>query len=284
MEVFMKKMLSVFAVTFSGLMIAISIVVKLMTQYIPLSGLMIFRLDFYGPFEKMPGLLFGPLMGGIAGALVDFLGYLFADKSANAFIPPLTVTAFLNCFMVGLLWKAFQEVKLKTLSKIYVLISWFVFAFGAINRLMVLWEPKNSYYGLLSGVGKNIVLFTYGPMLIGIIGITIYWMIKLINNHFNNPFFQEKYFKVFVTLIIPGLIITTINTEILRLFIPALADKNIYIFLVPRLVGQVFETLYDSFMVCMLLVVSRPLLRNKHQRIYIKSEVKIKKEEETNYE
>lgn len=265
----MKKKLSVFAITFSGLMIAVSIVIKLMTQYIPIGGLMIFRLDFYGPFEKIPGLLFGPLMGGTTGALVDFLGYLFADKSAAAFIPPLTITAFLNCFMVAFFWRAFQEVKLKTMSKIYVLTSLFVFVFGAINSLLVLWKPDNRYYNLLSGVKENMALFTYGPMLIGIIGIGIYWIIQMINNHFKNPFFQEKYFKVFVAFIIPGLIITTINTEILRLFIPALADKNIYIFLVPRLIGQVFETLYDSFMVCMLLMISRPLLEN-NMKAYVR--------------
>jgi hypothetical protein len=67
---------------------------------IPGSGI---RVGMSGIFTFFPAILCGPIWGGLASGLSDLLGYLFAPD--GAYIPWLTLTAFLGGVLKGLVWK-----------------------------------------------------------------------------------------------------------------------------------------------------------------------------------
>lgn len=60
----------------TGLLIAIAQVVRLISStYIYIAGTPAIRISFSGPFTQMPAILFGPLVGGIAGGISDLIGF-----------------------------------------------------------------------------------------------------------------------------------------------------------------------------------------------------------------
>jgi hypothetical protein len=252
-----------FMVTFSGLMIAISIILKFLTYYVPIAGAMVLRLDLYGPFEKMPAMVFGPVVGGIVAAIVDLLGFFFANKTMNGYIFFLTITAFLNCFAFGLIWKYSKNMVTKRLEIAYLIVCSFMFIYGGINYAVIMMEQSSKYKTFLTHLNESGNYFSVGLMVVGLIGMVIYGLNWLICKLSKDNYLRNNYFRVFVALIIPGMIISIINTEILKLFIPTLQNKVFLAFLIPRLIGQIFETFYEAYIICILIPVSRPLFRKR---------------------
>ena len=90
--------------TITAVFVAMGVAVKSVTK-LPLAafGAGGMQIHFSGIFTFFPAALFGPIYGGIASALSDLLGCIIAPT--GAYIPWLTVTAFLGGFLKGLIWK-----------------------------------------------------------------------------------------------------------------------------------------------------------------------------------
>ena len=90
--------------TLTAMFIALAMVLKLISKAssasLSVSGV---QISFGGIFTFFPAILFGPLYGGIASAMVDFLGAMWFPT--GAYIPWLTVTAFLGGVIKGLVWR-----------------------------------------------------------------------------------------------------------------------------------------------------------------------------------
>lgn len=237
----------VYRIVLCGLMIALSIIFKFITQYVPIAGAMVVRMDFYGPFEKLPAMLFGPVTGGVVGSLVDFLGYVFANKTPVGYIPLLTITAFLNCAGFALIWRLLKHVSKRKLQNVYMIISGGVLLVGVINTWILKSGITGSYYDKLTELGDLKDYVSIGLIIVGVLAFAFIAINLLIMRASNKAFLTENFFKLFIALFIPSMIISVLNTGILILFIDALKDKVFGLFLIPRLGAQVVETFYDTY-------------------------------------
>lgn len=101
--------------TITAVFIAMGVATKTVTK-ISLSafGAGGMQISFGGIFTFFPAALFGPWYGGIASAMSDLLGHLIAPT--GAYIPWLTLTAFLGGFIKGFLWKALTDLTLRRIK------------------------------------------------------------------------------------------------------------------------------------------------------------------------
>ncbi len=99
-----KRSSLTFRLSLSAAFLALALICKLFFS-IPISflGAGGIRIGFAGIFTAFPAILFGPLYGGVVSALSDLLGALI--KPEGAYIPWLTVTAFMGGFLKGLLFR-----------------------------------------------------------------------------------------------------------------------------------------------------------------------------------
>jgi ECF transporter S component (folate family) len=84
-------------ITFMGMLIALNV---LLTHVVPVIQADIIRISFGFVPLSLSGMLFGPIYGGICGALSDLLGMAIASK--GSYFPGFTLTAFLSGTIYGL--------------------------------------------------------------------------------------------------------------------------------------------------------------------------------------
>jgi len=100
-----KRSKLILRISLTAMFLAFAVVSKfLMPINIPLLGAGGMKVGIAGVFTAFPAFLFGPVYGGMTSALSDLLGYLV--KPDGAYIPWLTLTAFLGGFLKGLIWMA----------------------------------------------------------------------------------------------------------------------------------------------------------------------------------
>jgi len=245
-------------------MIALSIIAKFLTQYFPIAGVMTLRFDFYGPFEKLPSVLFGPIIGGTVGSLVDFLGYVLANKTAMGYVPLLTITAFINCAGFAMLWIWLKKVNKKTLQAIYMIISGLILIIGIVNTYIIQNQVASYYYNQLLKLEDKKDYVSIGLIIVGVLAFVFIVINLIIMKLSNKPFLTENFFKLFIALLIPGILVTIMNTGILILFLDMFHDKVFGLFLIPRLGSQVVETFYETYLLGTILSIMGPIIARRN--------------------
>ena len=237
---------------FSGLFIALALAVDLFAPPdIQIGGVSALRISFGGPFLKLAGLLFGPVIGGIAGVIKDLAGFLI--RGSGAYIPLLTVVEFAKGFSIAWLYIRLSKIELKIYSAVYTTIFTVIFLGGALMVMLTLSSPDGALASFFEGVGKRAVLVPYGLVLAGAVGLAAHlfaWMF-FAKKKKNTEFF-ERYMKLFLCVGLPCMIFTTVNTYILRSAL-LLPDKSILILLIPRLAEEMLTILYNTYLLTVLL-------------------------------
>ena len=83
--------------------VSILIALAIVLRALPIPILPVFgRVNFSSIFSQLIPILFGPMMGGSAGAVIDILGFFL--RGGGAFMPHFTVLAIISPLMVGILW------------------------------------------------------------------------------------------------------------------------------------------------------------------------------------
>lgn len=123
--------------TVTAVCTAFAVVLKCFTNLaLNLPGLGI-KIGLGGIFNFFPAALCGPLWGGAASALTDLIGHFIAPD--GAYIPWLTVTAFMGGCIVGVLWRistrrTSHTLRVAMFSVFLVLLSFGVCTNGALQR------------------------------------------------------------------------------------------------------------------------------------------------------
>lgn len=230
---------SVRRITISAVFLSISLVLKTtLTFDLPLFGQNGLRIGISGVFSILPALLFGPVYGAAVSGLSDFLGYLI--KPVGAYLPLLTVTAAAGGFLRGLLWRWLQDKD------------------GGRMRLLI---AAGSVVLLVLGVGS-------GPAAAGVTGSAILGILLLTGDFFLSKKLrsgkgQRKIPQLFVVMVVSGLVVTTVNTVILRETIGA-AWKTIPFLIVwmPRAAEELLGNMVLTYFIALLLPLSGKLLKN----------------------
>ncbi|QUI21199.1 ECF transporter S component [Vallitalea pronyensis] len=236
----------------TGLLIAIAQVVKLISStYIYIAGAPAIRISFSGPFTGMPGILFGPLVGGIAGGLGDIIGYLLRPQ--GAYIPWFTVTAILGGVLTPIFWITFRKVNVKRLQTTCIVLFGAMGMLGIFNHIMVTFLPDNGYASYLLGLGKNKAFTTLGLEVTAAVGFLLLFVDYVMKKKLTANYVHDNFLKLLISVGISGLIVTTLNTQILRIFIPALSQKAFIAFWIPRVIEELFMSVYIAYMLSFLL-------------------------------
>ncbi len=104
------------ALVTTALFVAIALVIRTFSINIVAGGILTMRISFAAIFYVLPGLLFGPLYGGIAGGLVDLLGYVIAPM--GGYIPLLTITNVLAGILPVLIWRIIRKADIYKVKKL----------------------------------------------------------------------------------------------------------------------------------------------------------------------
>ncbi len=242
----------IFILVFSALCLAMSLTLKALNFFVPI-GIPVLRISFSGPPLKMVAVLFGPLYGAIAAGLSDFLGFFLMDKSGNAYLYQLTITAILNGACVGLLWKYFRSKSAKMVKMQYLIAMAGVVLYGAISFFLT--------YGREEAVkqmqGSVVIIIA------GLVGIILYFVNHLIAQRQKEQKFGEYFFQMFLSVTLPGLLFNWVNTYILIGIFFKDKQKDIFLFGLLRSAVQLLESYYNVFIVLFIIILLNPLLGKK---------------------
>jgi ECF transporter S component (folate family) len=146
------------------------ILTRILSIRIPIAGVEGVRIGFGALPIIFAGVAFGPLAGGIVGALGDLIGYFI--NPMGAYMPHFTLTSFLTGFIPGLI--VFYVLRrCRTLPVIFIAIS--------VGQLITALIMVPYFINLLFGVPYQVIV---PPRLIGqLINIPLYvYFIKLLLN------------------------------------------------------------------------------------------------------
>ncbi|NMA66236.1 MAG: ECF transporter S component [Clostridiaceae bacterium] len=237
----------------TSLFIGLAIAVRSLSTMVYFLGAPGMRINFSGIFAKLPALLFGPLYGGIATGIVDVIGYLL--KPEGPFIPFLTLTAILGGVITGYLWRVFKNSDTGKLQKgmwtIFILLG----IIGLFNFTNVQFFPSSSIALLIKETGKYEGFFTLGLVSVSVVGSILLILDYAVRKKFPEAALNKYYIKILLPYGISGLIVTILNTWILILYFPALAKIGFVIYLIPRLVEEIFMMVVQSYIAAFLLTV-----------------------------
>ena len=247
-----KNRNSIFILVFSALCLALSLMLKAFNMFMPV-GIPILRIGFNGPPLKIVGVLFGPLYGGLAAGLSDFLGYVLMDKSGNFYLYQLTITAVLSGMSVGFLWRYFKTKTMRTVQLQYLGAVAILLVYGIVSFGLTYGRPEAA-----KQVGGSIVIIVSG-----LVGVILYFINSAIVRRQKMKRFGEYFFQMFLSVTIPGLVFNWVNTYILMEIFFKDKNKDMFLFGLMRSAVQLLESYYNVFVVLFIVILLEPFLVKK---------------------
>lgn len=243
----------------TSLFIGLAIAVRSFSTMIYFLGAPGMRISFSGIFAKMPALLFGPLYGGIATGITDVIGFLL--KPEGPFIPFLTLTAILGGVITGYLWRALKGKDTVRLQKVLWLIFILIGAIGLFNFLTIRFFPVSSVALLIRKAGKYEGFLTLGLVAASVAGLILLIIDFAVRKKFPQSAINKYYIKILLSYGISGLTVTILNTWILIFYFPALQKIGFVLYLIPRLVEEIFMMVIQSYIAAFLFAVYERVVR-----------------------
>jgi hypothetical protein len=200
------------------------------------------------------------VIGGTAGGLLDVLGFVMDPQ--GAYIPWLTVTAILNGVIIGVLWKLLKDINVKNVQRGFIVCFSLIGLIGLINHISVLFFSNSSWAKALGSIGKSRDFATIGLEVTALIGIGLFIVDILVQKKQQNLLIHKNFLKLLIVTGIAGITVTTINTYILQIFIPALAKKGFLLFWIPRVLQEIFMVVIQAYVVAFLLSIYERLQRH----------------------
>lgn len=231
-------------VTVSALLLSIALVLKTtMSIYIPLFGENGMSVGISGIFSMLPALLFGPVYGAIVAGLSDLLGYVL--KPAGAYLPLMTLVVAFGGFLRGALWGMLRNRSSKGMRIAVAAFSAVLLVVGLCNVAFLAADGVNgAFYDTVQAdsvstdgmhlVSKLLItrtmnakdpassLATYSTFVTaGVIGSAVLGLLLLALDWFLSKKLTKatglgQIPQLLITLIVSGLIATTLNTVVLR--------------------------------------------------------------------
>ncbi len=242
--IFMQKKVSSRMVVQCALFLAIGLVLRNFSYMVSMGGGTGMRIGFSGIFVKLPSVIFGPLFGALTCGLYDCLGAII--KPEGAYIFPLTLTAAAGGVMYGFVYNFLKNKDSQGIKKVYFSLVVLSAVLGIFNHLCTLYWPSGFWGSWLLSLGKKTGFFTFGFYALSIVGILFYIINALIEKKTKADFF-DSYLKIFLTLLICDIPVTTANTFILIKFIPVLGKLGFFAYYLPRLTEEIFMVFVTSY-------------------------------------
>lgn len=290
----------VLIITITALFIACAVITKAyLSLNIVIFGATGMRIGLTGVFSTIPAMLFGPIWGGIAGGIIDVLGYLL--NPTGPYLLPMTITATLAGVLKGLLWMVLLKVDSKKFKNVAIVFFILVGIFGIFNHIssnvdglskgflarstnvasvedvtkklesnelsvsskvmasLAKYAKPEKFTAQLSGF---VNFMTIGLEIASALGLAFIGIDSLIKRKTKNE--NTKFLEILMMVSISGLIITTLNTFILKIYIPQYNSRLFVILWAPRLIEEILISLIQAYILSLLFKhiarISRSLL------------------------
>ena len=279
-----KSSLHVRRITISAVFLSISLVLKTAFSFqIPLFGQNGMSIGISGIFSIMPSILFGPVYGAVTSGLSDLLGYLL--KPTGPYIPLMTLIAAAGGFIRGSLWLALRNRDSKNMRITVAALSVLLLAFGICNVVFLSADGiDKSFYDTVQMEDVNTEdMHLVSKMLItrtrdmkdpsgnlatylffatsGLIGSAAFGILLLavdlfISKKFLNDVHKGQIMQLLIAMIGSGLIVTTLNTVLLRETVYASWKVLPFtVIWIPRVIEEILGNTIKTYFVAMLLGV-----------------------------
>lgn len=247
----MNKKSTKFLIT-TALCISLSIILKTFGISITGGGIVIMKINFSAIFYILPGLLFGPFYGAIAGGASDILGFLI--KPTGGYMPVFTLTNIIAGLLPAVFWKSIKLKSINTLKKIYVTFFSAIFISGMINYILIKFLYNLPIAKILTNLGKKSQYTGTGFILMGLLGMSIFILNEIIEKKSKNSYYLcNNFFKLIMSIGISGIIVSTLNTIFMLVFTPALAASGFMVLWLPRIVQTIIMTMLNAYLLSMLI-------------------------------
>lgn len=247
----MNKRSTKFLIT-TALCIALSIILKTLGISLTGGGIVIMKINFSAIFYILPGLLFGPFYGAIAGGASDILGFLM--KPTGAYMPVFTLTNIIAGFLPALFWKNIKLKSISILKKIYVIFFSIIFISGTVNYILIKFLYNLPIARVLTSLGKKSQYTGIGFILIALLGMTVFMLNEIIEKKSKkNYYLCNNFFKLIMSIGISGIIVSTLNTIFMLVFTPALVASGFMVLWLPRIVQTIIMTMLNAYLLSMLM-------------------------------
>lgn len=249
----------------TALFIALALVLRNFSTMIYILGAPGMRINFAPIFSRMPSLLFGPFFGGVSAAIVDIIGYLL--KPEGAYIPLMTLTAVLGGVMTGLLWKWLKNAETDKIQRGLWIAFISIGIIGIFNYVNTLFFPQSPVTEAIEGIGKNKDFAVLGLVVVSLVGVILLIVDFAIKKKFPQADINKYYLKVLLAFGLSSITVTILNTWVLQIFIPELGKMGFLLFLIPRLVKEIFMMVIQSYIVAFLLSIYNRFIKDRTQKV-----------------
>ncbi len=273
-------------ITVSAVFLTISLVLKTtFSFYIPMFGQNGMSIGISGVFSIMPSILFGPVYGALVSGLSDFLGYLL--KPVGTYIPLMTLAVSAGGFIRGALWSALSNKDSRKMRILIIGFSVLLLLAGICNIAFLASDGIDSgFYNsadrenintdYMHQISKLLIartidakdpsgsLETYLSFVTaGLVGTAALGLLLLVADFILTKKFlydtsRGQIPQLLIAMILSGLIVTTLNTIILRETIfTAWKVLPFAVVWIPRVIEEVLGNTVKAYFVAMLLGVYR---------------------------
>lgn len=255
----MKEKMSTKILVSISVFIAIAVILRSFGIMIPIGGAGAMRISFDGIFYILPGIIYGPIYGAFAGGIVDILAYIL--RPMGPYIPLFTLTAMLAGFIPGLIWKYVKNADTGKLVKYYIACFVMLGLIGIINNIVILVFPKSNFGKLIFSLGKKAQFIGIGLQIIALLGFVMLFINILVKRSNSEKNIYDNYIKMILAIGLPGLLISTINTYFLILFVPGISSVGFMILWIPRIAEACLMILIEAYIISLLLDVYKVVFR-----------------------
>ena len=213
------------------------------------------KMGMGGPFISFVGILFGPLWGGIAGALTDIICHFL--NPLGDFNPVFTIVAFCKAFSIATLYRFMQKTKGFSYRKLFIAPFAIIIAWSALSLIAMHQFPGSAYGLYVSGLTIEIFNKTKTSiplvlLVVGLVGLGLYLVTQFTFARKGRPQL-EKHLYLLPVVGIPCLVFTTVNT--LLIFWLYFKTKTMPVFwglYIPRLAEEIVQILYSTYILAVL--------------------------------
>jgi hypothetical protein len=167
----------------------------------------------------------------------------------------LTITAVSGGVVTGLIWMALKSMDIERIRRTYLILFISIGAIGIANHLVLSAFPDSRWTEAIGSLGKYTGFATIGLEAISLSGLVLYGINSVVKRINSNSLVHGIFFNVMISTGISGLLVTVANTFILRIFIPALGKRAFMVFLVPRVIEEIFMVVVQSYVISILMYV-----------------------------
>lgn len=242
----------------TALFVALAVIVRMFSVMIPIGGTGSMRIGFSEVFTKMPALLFGPLLGGIASGLVDIVSQIV--KPEGAYIWPILAVMVCGGALTGFLWKVFKNVSEKKLRIGYALFCVSLAVFATFNLWVLSTAQDGFWVKTLMRLKEQLPFATYGVYGAAVLGF-VFLAVDFIIRKKSPQAYSGDFLQLIATIFISDIFVTTANTFVLRAYYEGLAKLPFMMVYIPRLIPDFVSTVIFAYLISLLLKIYRKVIK-----------------------